>query len=386
MNVFITGSTGFLGGEILMLLSKREEIKKIYCLLRAENETQANLRLEKVFKLHNDYFDKEKVIPVIGNLSDEHTSELLASNEQLRDVNVIIHSAANTSFAKIYDSVVEKVNLQGLNQILQWSKTLSNLETFVYVGTATIIGKGVTDRVIYEDESPNAESVHFVRYTYTKMMGELMIRESLPENKILIVRPSIILGDSRARIPRSNVILWTLAAVNTLRLIPVRPEPKLDIIPVDYAARAIEALLFAKRHHTVYHVSAGEHSCTTNRKLTEAIAPHFSDRPDFKFISGKLLNQIKLWAKNKLPDDAELHQHTEYLDYWGDVFEEKSQLRILFGGMDPYIEFINLGQVFDNQRLIEDTGIDYPEPVHSYIQRCIDHLGNIDIMEGALDP
>jgi hypothetical protein len=98
------------------------------------------------------------------------------------------------------------------------------------------------------------------------------------------------------------------------------------------------------------------------------------------------LNQIKLWAKNKLPADAELHQHTEYLDYWHEVFEEKSQLRILFGGMDPYIEFINLGQVFDNKRLIEDTGIHYPEAVHEYIQRCIDHLGNIDIMEGALDP
>ncbi|GBL34534.1 hypothetical protein EMGBS15_01290 [Filimonas sp.] len=56
MNVFITGSTGFLGGEILMLLSKREEIKKIYCLLRAGNEEEANARLEKVFRLHNDFF------------------------------------------------------------------------------------------------------------------------------------------------------------------------------------------------------------------------------------------------------------------------------------------------------------------------------------------
>jgi thioester reductase-like protein len=50
MNVFITGSTGFLGGEILMLLSKREDITKIYCLLRAENEVVADARLEKVFK------------------------------------------------------------------------------------------------------------------------------------------------------------------------------------------------------------------------------------------------------------------------------------------------------------------------------------------------
>ena len=386
MNVFITGSTGFLGGEILMLLSKREEVKKIYCLLRAENEEAGAKRLAKVFKLHDDFLDTDKVIPVLGNLSDHEISRKLMQDERLKDVNVVIHSAANTSFARIYDDIVEKVNMQGLQHMLLWSKTLADLKTFVYVGTATIIGKGVTDRIIHEDESPNPESVHFVKYTYTKMMGEVMIRENLPEENILIVRPSIILGDSRARIPRSNVILWTLAAVNTLRLIPVRPEPKLDIIPVDYAAKAIVALLFADRKHSVYHVSAGENSSTTNLKLTEAIAPHFCDRPDFKFISNTLLNHIKLWAKNKLPADSELHDHTEYLDYWTDVFEEKSQLRILFGGMDPYIEFINLGQVFDNTRLIADTGIDFPEPVHDYIQRCIDHLGNIDIMEGALDP
>ncbi|GBL34533.1 fatty acyl-CoA reductase 2 [Filimonas sp.] len=225
------------------------------------------------------FFDKEKVIPVIGNLSDDGIDALLIANNQLKDINVIIHSAANTSFAKIYDDVVKKVNLNGLQQILNWSKTLLHLDTFTYVGTATIIGKGVTDRLIFEDESPSKDSVHFVKYTYTKMMGELMIHEVLPENKILIVRPSIILGDSRARIPRSNVILWTLAAVNMLRLIPVRPAPKLDIISVDFAACAIDALLFSKRKHTVYHVSAGEQSCSTNLKLTEAIAPHFQTDP-----------------------------------------------------------------------------------------------------------
>lgn len=386
MQIFITGCTGFLGGEILMLLSKRTEVEKIYCLLRAEDMDKAYQRLQKVFDLHDDYFDRNKVIPVPGNLADTATTERLIAQENLKQVNVIIHSAANTSFAKIYDADVEKVNLEGLRQILVWSKTLPSLQTFMYVGTATIIGKGVTDRVVHEDESPNTSSVHFVRYTYTKMMGEIMIREYLPAEKILIVRPSIILGDSRARIPRSNVILWTLAAVNMLRLIPVRPEPRLDIISVDYAAKAIDALLFAKRHHAVYHISAGETSCTTNLKLTEAISPHFVERPDFKFISKSLLNQIKLWAKNKLPDHSELHNHSQYLDYWCEVFEEKSNLRILLGGMDPYIEFINLGQVFDNNRLIEDTGIDYPEPVHDYIQRCIDHLGKIDIMEGAIDP
>lgn len=387
MNVFITGCTGFLGGEILMLLAQKKEIKKIYCLIRANTQQDAHTRLQKVFSLHNDYFDTKKIIPILGNLGEDGLAESLIENEELKDINVIIHSAANTSFSKIYDAVVEKVNILGLNEIIWWSKSLTQLQTFVYVGTATIVGKGETDRLIFEYESPNPHSQHFVKYTYTKMMGEIMLKESLPNEKILIVRPSIIMGDSRGIVPRSNVILWTLAAVNMLRLIPVRSTPPLDIISVDFAAKAIVALLFAKRNHTVYHISAGKESCTTNTKLIEAIDPYFTDKPDFKFVDKSLLNQIKLWAKNKLLDkNAELYQYQEYLDYWEETFENKTDLRILFGGMDPYIEFIDLGQIFDNTKLLEDTGIEAPEPVHQYIKRSIAYLAKIDIMEGAIDP
>lgn len=386
MNVFITGSTGFLGGEILMLLSKHEAVRKIYCLLRAQDEEDALKRLQKVFDLHGDYFDESKVIPVIGNLAAEGLLSELTLNERIKDVDVIIHSAANTSFSKIYNTQVEQVNILGFKQILAWSKTLQHLQTFVYVGTATIIGKGVTDRLIYETESPDLEAKHIVKYTYTKMMGEILLRESLEEDKILIVRPSIIMGDSRDRTPRSNVILWTLAAVNTLRLIPVRSNPRLDIISVDFAAKAIVNLLFSKRNHSVYHVSAGLDSSTSNKKITDAISPFYENRPDFKFVDQLLLNQIKLWAKSKLPEQAELNGYQEYLEYWQEIFEDITDLRILFGGMDPYLQFIDLGQMFDNTRLLQDTGMDKPEPVDSYITRSIEYLSKIDILEGAIDP
>ena len=63
------------------------------------------------------------------------------------------------------------------------------------------------------------------------MKGELLIREHLPAEKILIARPSIIMGDSRPIIPRSPVILWAMATINHLRLIPVNEHSQLDIIP-----------------------------------------------------------------------------------------------------------------------------------------------------------
>src|ERR1017187_9390442 len=179
MQLFLTGVTGFLGGELLVELSKRSDIDKIYCLVRAQNETKALARIKKEFDLHGDYLDTTKVVPIVGELSDDHLAESLINNKLLKNIDTIIHSAANTSFTKIYDDIVEKVNIGGTHQLLRWAKTLTHLNLFTYVGTATICGSTVKDCVITEDMSPDITAKHLVKYSYTKMMGELMLKDYL---------------------------------------------------------------------------------------------------------------------------------------------------------------------------------------------------------------
>ena len=340
MNIFLTGATGLLGGELLVNLSKRKEVTKVYCLVRAVSAEDAFERIFKIFKLHDDDFDPHKIIPVPGDLTDEKLADNLAHNHALRNIQVIIHSAANTSFSRIHDDLVEKVNITGLNHILNWARNLKSLDKFVYVGTSTICGHTVNNRVVYEDESPNLHSKHFVKYTFTKMMGELSVYNELPEEKILIVRPSIIMGDSRPIFPRSHVILWTLATTNLMRLVPVNPDAAMDIIPVDYASEAIVRLLFAKRAYSVYHISSGKESFTTPEKLTSAIAANFPDRPQFKFIDREFLEPMKKWAKKKNPVPLPLIPYSEYLDYWNNAFSSNGKLRVLFAGLDPYLKFM----------------------------------------------
>jgi thioester reductase-like protein len=386
MHIFLTGATGFLGGELLVNLSKHADVKKIYCLVRAANESEATIRLRKVFDLHGDFFDDNKVIPVSGSLTDEDLAKVLVKNNVLNDVNIILHSAANTSFSRIYDAQVEQVNVRGLQSIIDWSLTLKKLHQFVYVGTATICGYDVCNRVVHEDESPDLQSKHFVKYTYTKMMGELTIRKSLPERKILIVRPSIIMGDSRPWIPRSPVILWALATINMLRLLPLYHDAAIDIVPVDYASEAIVRLIFTSRNHSVYHVSSGVHSFSLANQITQSLEGFYTDRPSFKFVEPDLLNQMKKWTKKILPSTSELNLFSEYLDYWKSIFGDNGKLRIIFAGLEPYLRFINLGQVFENSRLLNDTGMKPSEPAYEYIKKSITFLNKIDIFEGALDP
>ena len=386
MRIFLTGSTGFLGGEMLVSLSKKQEVEKIYCLIRAHSQEEADKRINHVFELHGDYYDRTRVIPVIGNLSDEHFTDNLSSNSIIQDTNVVIHSAANTSFSKIYDDLVEKVNIQGLKKVLKWAKKLENLNTFLYIGTATICGKDVKNRTVLEDESPNLNASHLVKYTYTKMMGELLIREHLPQEKILIARPSIIMGDSRPLMPRSAVILWALATVNYLRLIPVNQYSRLDIISVDWAANAIVELLFSKRKHNVYHISSGEKASCDAYSVTKKIEAFFTDRPEFCFIDRAICSQMKNWARDRMTPDSELNNYKTYLEYWDELLENKSDMRILLAGLEPYLDFMELGHIFDNSRLLEDVNIPAPTACHDYIVNSLEFMRTIDIFDGAIDP
>ena len=386
MNIFLTGATGLVGGELLVTLAKREDVSKVYCLMRSKTLEEAAGRLEKVFELHGDHYDAARTIPVLGNLFDEQLTGHLQENKTLNDVDVIIHSAANTSFSRFNDAQVEKANIGGLTMILKWAQQLPQLQTFLYIGTATICGKDIEHRVILEDESPNLKASHVVKYTYTKMRGEILISEHLPKEKILIARPSIIMGDSRPIVPRSPVILWAMATMNQLRLLPVNEQAQLDIIPVDYAANAIVGLLFSKkRKHNVYHISSGEAGATTIYKLSQTLTKYFHKMPPFHFVRKVMINEVKHWTRNRLHEGAELYNYRSYLDHWKKTFANKSNLRLLFTGLDPYLHFMELGHIFDNTRLLEDVDIPNSEPVDVYIERSLHFVEKLDVLEGAID-
>ena len=389
MKIFLTGATGFLGGELLMLLSKLPGVDKIFCLVRAGNSEEAEARLQKAFDFHNDYWDRSKVFPIIGNLSDDSLSGKLSSMKELRDISVVIHSAANTSFLPQRENMVQKTNIGGAIQVSDWASTLEHLETFVYVGTAMIRGcdPEAHRRVIKEDESPKLQVSHIVRYTYSKLIGEISVRERIPQDKLLVVRPSIIMADSRVWASRSNDILWAMASINALRLCPVDSLAICDLIPVDWAADAIAKLIFCKtRKFTTYHISAGG-SSTNLEKLTGVCAELDPYRPEFEFAGEGVLAEIKKWTRKKTSSDDVLQlEYGKYLRYWDDYFEDRNSLRILLTGMDKYFKFINLGQTFDNSRLLDEVDIRKPEPAHIYLRRIWEFVDQINLVDGALNP
>lgn len=383
--VFLTGATGFLGGELAVALSKVESIERIVCLIRAATGAEANDRLDTVFALHEDAHDREKVVAITGDLTDETLAARLTRHPALADINAVIHAAAATSFLPQKYCTVSETNVEGTLRILHWASALSSLRTFFYIGTATIVGAGedVVGRTVYEDEAPNLSAEHLVGYTRSKMYAEMAVRAIIPHQKLTVVRPSILLGDTRCVVPRSFDIAWIITAIEHLRLFFSNPDAACDIIPVDYAANAIVELLKARRRHVTYHISAGM-SATTCRQIGQAINYPDADKPPLLFCPREDLELIKKWLRYEKPDPA-LATYSEQLEYISHGIG-KRKARLLLSGLESYWRFIDLDQRFDNSRLLADTEIGLPEPAHEYLRRTSAFFKDIDPITAAINP
>ena len=383
--VFLTGATGFLGGELAVALSKIDCVEKIVCLVRAECDEEAMDRLRRVFALHEDAYDGNRIVAVAGDLMDERLPAILSQHRILDNVNVVIHAGANTSFLERKYPVIEQTNVCGTQRIAAWASRLSSLETFAYIGTATIVGAGsdVVGRMLYEDEAPNPCAKHLVGYTRSKMLAEMAVTTAIPGDKLLVVRPSILLGDTRCVVPRSFCVAWIIIALEQLRMFFGNPDAACDIIPVDYAANAIVKLLTGYRTHTTYHVSAGA-AATTGRQVVESVG-YDPGKPPVVYSSRADLELIKKWLRTNDPPHPALSAYSRQLEYIRDGIGKRSA-RLLLSGLEAYWRFIDLDQRFDNARLLADTRIGMSEPAHYYLKRTAVYLNDIDPLEAAANP
>lgn len=385
MKIFLTGATGFLGGELLMMLSKIPEAEVIHCLVRAHDEIELTSKLQSTFDFHGDFWDKTKIVPILGDLTDEWLSRKLKNNDLLSEVDTVIHSGACTSFLPQRRSLVKLTNILGSIQIADWASQLKKLKTFVYVGTAMIVGcEGCfVGKTIKEDFSPSIFSKHIVEYTFSKMIGESMVRDRIPSKKLLVVRPSAIFGDSRPWNPRSNDIIWAFSTLNAMRLFPVGVYSRCDLIPVDFAVKAIMELLFVNRKHTVYHISAF-HSASSTENILRAYADVDCEKPKPQFVDRNAYDDMRRWSRTGNING--LGKYAEYISYWDKFFGGNGNFRIILAGIRKYLDLIDLDQIFDNNRLLRETGIGASEPAHVYLKRMYRHIRDIDVVDGARNP
>jgi long-chain acyl-CoA synthetase len=289
--VLLTGATGFLGGEVLARLLERDE-RPIYALIRADDDEAAAARLRGVVcSLMGSDERSPQAIAVAGDV----TRPRLGMTDRRRDwvaerVDSVIHCAASVSFMLGLDESRE-INVDGTRRVLglaQYAAARGGLDSFVHVSTAYLAG---THPGTFGENDLDVGQGFRNAYERTKFEAELLIRERARGLPVQVVRPSIIVGDSRSGwTPAFNVLYAPLRAFSrgAYPLIPARRSAPVDIVPVDYVADAILGL--EGRAGSTHHLVAGRRASTVGEIVELASAN--AGRPAPRLLRPRLYRSL----------------------------------------------------------------------------------------------
>ncbi|KAF3972478.1 hypothetical protein CMV_004027 [Castanea mollissima] len=94
--------------------------------------------------MHGESFEDfmlRKLVPVVGNVCESNLGmDPCTANEIVKNVDVIINVAANTTFDERYD-VALNTNTRGPSRLLGFAKRCKKLDTFLHISTAYVNGE-----------------------------------------------------------------------------------------------------------------------------------------------------------------------------------------------------------------------------------------------------
>ena len=265
--VLLTGATGFVGGEILDRLLEQHE-GTVYALVRAENDETAAARLKPHARLRVLAGDIEE--PGLG-------LDPAAADELCTELTTVIHCAASVSFGMEL-AAQRRINVDGTRHVVELAERCERLERLTYISTAYVSGE---PRGVFREDQLDVGQSFRNPYERSKFEAERMIRERAAGLPLQILRPSIVVGDSRTgRTSAFNVLYGPLKAFARGRIpaIPARRSSPVDIVPVDYVADRVVELAMGGPDGT-FHLVAGRNATTVDR-LLDLTSTHLDrDRP-----------------------------------------------------------------------------------------------------------
>ena len=263
--MLLTGATGFLGMEVLARLLERTD-HDVVCVVRGDAEA----RLEEVLAtLYSDGTPhRDRVQAIAGDL----TGDVAAPGP----VDIVCHCAASISFDLPLDEA-RAINVEGTRAVLRLARE-AGARRFVHVSTAYVSG---THAGTFTEDMLGTEFRN--TYEQTKSEAERHVAAESDGMEVAIARPSIVVGESGTGwTPAFNVLYWPLRAFarGLFDTIPARPEGRVDVVPVDYVADGIAALIDSDATGT-FNLVAGRDAARVDELATMACAHFGRERPPY---------------------------------------------------------------------------------------------------------
>jgi long-chain acyl-CoA synthetase len=266
-DVLLTGSTGFVGMELLARYLQRGD-RTVVTLVRAEDQAGAQARVDAVLE---NLFGAEAADyrPRVHAVAADMTAPDLGLTEAERTelaqrVTKIVHSAASVSFTLPLDEA-RAINLEGTRRMLELAELArehGGLECYAHISTAFVAGDHAG--AFAECDADVGQTFHN-SYEQSKFEAEQLVRshEGLPYT---ILRPSIVVGDrNNGWTSAFNVLYWPLRAFarGLFTAVPAVASAPVDVVSIDYVADAAYQLCETScGNRATYHLTAGEHAST----------------------------------------------------------------------------------------------------------------------------
>ncbi|WP_212002996.1 alpha/beta fold hydrolase [Chitinophaga sp. HK235] len=255
-NIFFTGATGFLGGYAIIHLLQHTS-HQLYCLVRPGRNTSGEQRLRaKLEKMEG--FDEEAYNTRLVVIEGDITEEGLGIVEPFPyHIDECWHSAAVLFFEHYLEKETMHVNYGGTLNVLKFVKE-QQIPLLNFVSTAYVSGEA--NGLIKEAVSEHVHNPHNP-YEKSKRFCEAAVLDAHREwgLQFRILRPSIIVGDSKNFVVDSNSGLYAYLSIllklkdkieakmpeyfkfNPLRVL-IKENATVNLICVDHVAALMAAV------------------------------------------------------------------------------------------------------------------------------------------------
>lgn len=239
--VLLTGVTGFLGGYLLAELLANSNLD-IYCLVRSKNIILARERiLESLSKTERtNIYDTNRIHAVCGDVALTHFGLSEAEyNELVKNVQMIIHSAAQVNWIKSYKAL-RSTNVIGTRNVIEFA-CKADAKPVYFVSTLSVCyaNRG-PERV---DESTNMSSyvgAMPLGYAQTKCISESLLHQASERGlPVAVIRPSLLCGDTKTGRTNEDDLISRLVKGCITMGIASDVDWKIDCSPVDITAKII---------------------------------------------------------------------------------------------------------------------------------------------------